>query len=318
MKKILATFLLTIMLMIVACGPAKVTAKAENEAAVVEEEAFDSPIIIEELPSEQKQVDGFRVRAAKTTSQEEADQIEKKIVDSLKEPVYQEYIVDKYMIYVGDCKTKKEADYLKERLVKLGFTERLFIVRTKVYDHSKTPIQTESLEQEESFKDLHKISGYRIQIFAANNKENAEKVLKEAQTSNLLGDEKIYILLREGKYKVQIGDFKSRLDAQEFRSKIRDKYPSSFVTDKILVFTTEKPVVVTGEFFIQLGAFTNNESANKLKSLLANMNYRNVSVLEEDGVKKVVMGSYRSRDEAELVKAELVNRKFTDAWIYEK
>jgi hypothetical protein len=79
------------------------------------------------------------------------------------------------------------------------------------------------------------IDGYRIQIFfeAGNNSKRmaneakAEFAVKYPEAPN-------YILFQEPYYKVRIGDYKTKMEAEKFLKEIEKEYPNAFVVrDKI-------------------------------------------------------------------------------------
>lgn len=74
------------------------------------------------------------------------------------------------------------------------------------------------------------IMGYRVQIFfdAGNNSlEKAQAVAGEYQT--LYPTDTAYISFTEPYYKVRVGDFRSRLEAEGYMHKILKDYPNAFV-----------------------------------------------------------------------------------------
>lgn len=74
------------------------------------------------------------------------------------------------------------------------------------------------------------IMGYRVQIFfdAGNNSlERAEAVATEYQT--LFPTDTAYISFTEPYYKVRVGDFRSRVEAEGFMQRILPDYPNAFV-----------------------------------------------------------------------------------------
>lgn len=79
------------------------------------------------------------------------------------------------------------------------------------------------------------INGYRIQIFfdSGNNSKTrayaikSNFVLKYAYVNS-------YITYEAPNYKVRVGDFRTRLDAEKFRNEIIEEYPAAFcITDII-------------------------------------------------------------------------------------
>ncbi|MBN2857942.1 MAG: PEGA domain-containing protein [Candidatus Delongbacteria bacterium] len=76
--------------------------------------------------------DGYRINITNTDSEKKALRIEKQVREAVQAPVYIELIVDKYMIYAGDCQNKEEANILKEKLINAGF-KQVYSVPKKVY-----------------------------------------------------------------------------------------------------------------------------------------------------------------------------------------
>jgi len=81
------------------------------------------------------------------------------------------------------------------------------------------------------------IMGYRVQIFfdAGNNSLNkAEAVSEQFQT--LFPGDTAYISFTEPYYKVRIGDFRTRLEAEGYMQKILKDYPNAFVIKDMIRF----------------------------------------------------------------------------------
>lgn len=79
-------------------------------------------------------------------------------------------------------------------------------------------------------KSRNGIMGFRVQIFfdAGNNSlERAEAVAEEYQT--LYPADTAYISFTEPYYKVRVGDFRTRIEAEGFMQKILGDYPNAFV-----------------------------------------------------------------------------------------
>jgi len=72
--------------------------------------------------------------------------------------------------------------------------------------------------------------GYRIQLFM----ETGNNALTEAEElvikfNELYPETGTYITFREPYYRVRVGDFRTRLEAEKFLSQISRKYPSAWV-----------------------------------------------------------------------------------------
>jgi hypothetical protein len=81
------------------------------------------------------------------------------------------------------------------------------------------------------------IPGYRIQIFFAsgnNSKPNANRVRAEflAKFSQI----NAYVVFQEPYYKVRVGDFRTRLEAQGFLNIVTHNFPSSYIVSDEIQF----------------------------------------------------------------------------------
>ncbi|MFH1119311.1 MAG: SPOR domain-containing protein [Bacteroidota bacterium] len=79
------------------------------------------------------------------------------------------------------------------------------------------------------------VDGWRVQIFfdsGANSKRRATEILN--RFNNQYTDSRAYLSFKEPYYRVRVGDFRTRLEAEGFIEKIQAEYPNAFATaDKI-------------------------------------------------------------------------------------
>lgn len=281
-------------------------------------------IIVEENLEDREMIDGYRIKVASTGSMDEADLLEKQIVEAVQEPVYIEFIVDKYMIYVGDCQNKEEANTLKERLKLNGFT-KIYSVPKRVYKGAEEQIirTTESTDitiakttEEPQFE---KFLGYRVQIGAFQEEDKAKR-LKEIVSKQV--SERVYVVLAEDNlYKVQIGDYIARLDADKLKEYlVKDHgYLGSFIQKSWIFISEETGGNSSGKFYIQIGAFSSNENAKQFdENSIKSLGYTNSQIYEHEGLFKVLIGAYESKEAAESAKQKVVADGFEGAWILEK
>jgi hypothetical protein len=74
------------------------------------------------------------------------------------------------------------------------------------------------------------IDGYRIQIFfdsGNNSKTKAQSIFEGFKAK--YPDERAYLSFKSPNYKVRVGDFRTRLDAQRFLNDIIDEYPNAWI-----------------------------------------------------------------------------------------
>jgi len=79
------------------------------------------------------------------------------------------------------------------------------------------------------------VDGWRVQIFfdsGANSKKRATDALN--RFSAQFHEVKAYLSFKEPNYRVRVGDFRTRLEAEGFMKSIQAEYPNAFATgDKI-------------------------------------------------------------------------------------
>ncbi|MFA6923085.1 MAG: SPOR domain-containing protein [Bacteroidales bacterium] len=81
------------------------------------------------------------------------------------------------------------------------------------------------------------INGYRIQIFfdSGNNARNkAEKVKHDFL--NKYPDTQAYLLFQQPYFKIRVGDFRTRLDAERFLKTIETEFQNSFIVKDVINF----------------------------------------------------------------------------------
>ena len=77
---------------------------------------------------------------------------------------------------------------------------------------------------------LNTMDGFRIQVFSdsgTNSKNKAQSVQEEFQTR--FSGMGVYLSFKSPNYKVRIGDFRTRLDAQRFLIELTADYPNAFI-----------------------------------------------------------------------------------------
>jgi len=84
-------------------------------------------------------------------------------------------------------------------------------------------------KQKPQEKAVQTMMGYRVQIFATLKKENAQRVANKAKK---VLSKPVYIEYIPPFYKVRVGDFKNRQDAEEYKEYLRaNGYPDAFVVE---------------------------------------------------------------------------------------
>lgn len=71
------------------------------------------------------------------------------------------------------------------------------------------------------------VPGYRVQIYFGSNRPKASEV--KIDFTSRYPDMPAYISYQQPNYKVRVGDFRSRFEAQQFLGKIEGQYPTMFI-----------------------------------------------------------------------------------------
>jgi hypothetical protein len=77
--------------------------------------------------------------------------------------------------------------------------------------------------------------GYRIQIFfdsGTNSKTRAQSVFESFKSKN--PETKAYLTFKSPNYKVRVGDFRTKLDAQRFLNTIIGDYPNAWIIEDMI------------------------------------------------------------------------------------
>lgn len=94
---------------------------------------------------------------------------------------------------------------------------------------TSTPEQTPPIVTPEKAGIPEKIIGYRVQIFATLKKEKAQYIADQARK---VLSKPVYVEYVPPFYKVRVGDFRNREDAEEYRDYLRaNGYPDAFVVE---------------------------------------------------------------------------------------
>ena len=82
---------------------------------------------------------------------------------------------------------------------------------------------------------LKKMEGFRIQIFSDsgnNSKTRAQAVQEEVAAR--FPEMGIYLSFKSPNYRIRVGDFRTRLDAQRFLTDISVEYPNAFIVNDMI------------------------------------------------------------------------------------
>ena len=150
---------------------------------------------------------GYRVQIAAVLDQMRAQSFKTRSEQLLKQRVY--VIYEKrsrlYKLHVGNCRTATEAETLRRDIKSKGHPEA-FIVRSTI-ETAPSPYRIPTRR------------GYRIQIFSGSSRGAAEMAVKMARAA--LDREDIYIAFEPPYFKVHVGDFVTKDEADKFVQKAR-------------------------------------------------------------------------------------------------
>lgn len=83
------------------------------------------------------------------------------------------------------------------------------------------------LERESSGTSRITAEGYRVQVFSGSDRSQAYQ--EQAEFKTLYPSLNTYISYAQPNYKLRVGDFRTRLEAEKFMNQIRETYPSLFI-----------------------------------------------------------------------------------------
>lgn len=151
-----------------------------------------------------KKTEGYRVQIAAVLDRTRADMVLKRIQADLQTLTYVIYDEEThlYRIQAGNCQTPAEAEALRNTIKTQGFQEA-YVVRTQIeVSDVQAPISRPQVTQ-----------GFRVQLFSASTRQAAEEARSQAQ--NQLGRDDVFIDFEPPYFKVRIGNFKTREEAEK-------------------------------------------------------------------------------------------------------
>lgn len=173
--------------------------------------------------------------------------------------------------------------------------------------------------------------GYRCQVFASTQLESAEQVAAKVRALEM---DSVYVIhsFDDNLYKVQVGNFDNRKDAEILLDKLRyAKVQGAWIveTDIHVPRSPEEVQEYQEEqikqqeleaqpgfyYAIQLFATGDSIKAFQMKTELENSFTQPVQVINHQSTWKVLMGKFTERSSAEEFLKALKKGKFKDAWI---
>ncbi|RMH62384.1 MAG: SPOR domain-containing protein [Calditrichaeota bacterium] len=173
------------------------------------------------------------------------------------------------------------------------------------------------------------IDGFRVQLFAGLDSLNGKSLA--AGLSAVAGDT-VYFFREQGLYKVQVGDYAWRNEADMKVLDLRKKgYLQGWVVQRPINWpadSTDASVnagpaadpappapVQQGAYHVQVLVTADAQKAHTVRAQLQNKWGHSVEVLNRGGVYKIVFGAFQTREDAEKWRDRLKENGFKDAWI---
>lgn len=86
------------------------------------------------------------------------------------------------------------------------------------------------VEKHKYLNEKQKITGWRVQIFfESGNNSKSRAYSKKGVFMAMYPDMGVYLMFQSPYYKVRVGDFRTRMDAEGFKQKIMGEFPDAFV-----------------------------------------------------------------------------------------
>jgi len=180
-----------------------------------------TPVSLPDPISTSKRVSGYRVQIAAVLDRTRAEALQQNIQRQLQTLTYVYYDEDThlYKIQAGNTSTPAQAEKLRDDIRTQGFPEA-YVVRTQIEMTDTQPQITTPV----------KTRGFRLQIFSASTRQAAEEARNRAKQQ--LSRDDIFIDFEPPYFKVRVGNFKMRKDAEKLLETIKKQgYETPFVVE---------------------------------------------------------------------------------------
>jgi len=176
-------------------------------------------------------------------------------------------------------------------------------------------------------KGFKEIDGFRVQVAAATDSLNALDIRDQAR---LLTSDSIHLVFEKGLYKIQIGDYQFRHQADAQKTKMRQNgFPGAWVLQRritIPVDSTDFTIdqgdtatvakqLVTGKYKIQLIATGSRERAEEIISEMQTNTSYHIFYEPIGNLFKVFVGYFETEQAAREALAKIRNSGYPDAWL---
>jgi hypothetical protein len=207
---------------------------------------------------------------------------------------------------------------LKEFLTRNDFMELI-----EKYGQDKISLTIKGVEQKKIEKRSYDlVQGYRCQVFAGAEYSNANEVADRIEALQL---DSAYVVESSDLYKVQVGNFVERKDAQIMLDKLRySGIEGAWIVETTVHVPKESradQIKVASEiesgFYYAVQVFNTGhyDKAQNFKSDLERRFSEPVEIIQENDLWKIVVGRYNDHDSANSLLEQIRREGFTDAWI---
>ncbi len=113
------------------------------------------------------------------------------------------------------AQTRGEVKVIKDPLIDSLIAKRIELYKQK--PTTTNPVSNTIVSQ----------MGYRVQVFYGNDRKQVFS--EQARFKSLYPKARTYITYKEPNYYLRVGDFRTRLDAQNFLNQLRSNFPTLFI-----------------------------------------------------------------------------------------
>ncbi|MCB2212116.1 SPOR domain-containing protein [bacterium] len=157
---------------------------------------------------------------------------------------------------------------------------------------------------------------FHVQVAAVSDESLALQTETQLERS---GFEPVGIHWRDGLYRVWAGDGETRDEVQPYMNELQGSgFPDAFIVElgpDRISGVPEPPVVTPQPYAIQVFSLSNPEDADRAAERARDKTGYDVTIVPGDGLYRVQLGPFESRDAAEFAKQVIQGRGFTDCFL---
>jgi hypothetical protein len=155
--------------------------------------------------------------------------------------------------------------------------------------------------------------GFRVQAFAGLDSANVSEIANSLQ--KIILSDSVYFFHENGLFKIQVGDFLYRPQAEAMRTRLQDNgHTGAWVIKRQILI----PVIAdstAGNYKIQIGATSSRENAENLIEKARPLTSSELFFEKVGDLYKVFIGYFTSEAEARDVLGKIRQAGFPDAWL---